>query len=278
MTSDDLFWIKIAFAGAVAVVGLASTYVPWVLGRRASSERMLGLSNTFAAGVLGGAGVIHLLGAGIGAFHTALPTFAYPLALLLAGVGFLFILLIEDVIVPGHPGHDASPPQENSAAVQHEMDWHPAGQGSAIYPVILLIVLSVHSVILGLALGAQSALSGALIVFLAILAHKGAAGLALGVGFQRAGLTHRQALGRLTFFSVMTPLGIIAGAAIGGMLTGRADTLFEAVFDSIGAGTFMYIAALDIIKTEFDHHRDHAQKWLAAAAGFGIMALLAIWI
>lgn len=147
-----------------------------------------------------------------------------------------------------------------------------------MYPVILLIVLSIHSVILGLALGSQSALSGALIVFLAILAHKGAAGLALGVGFQRAGLTHRQAMGRLAFFSVMTPLGIIAGAVIGGALAGRSDMLFEAVFDSIGAGTFMYIAALDIIKTEFDHQRDHAQKWLAAAAGFGFMALLAIWI
>lgn len=100
----------------------------------------------------------------------------------------------------------------------------------------------------------------------------------MGVGFQRAGLAHRQAMGRLAFFSVMTPLGIIAGAVIGGALTGRSDMLFEAVFDSIGAGTFMYIAALDIIKTEFDRQRDHAQKWLAAPAGFGFMALLAIWI
>lgn len=40
----------------------------------------------------------------------------------------------------------------------------------------------------------------------------------------------------------------------------------------------MYIAALDIIKTEFDSQTYHAQKWLAATAGFGIMAILAIWI
>ncbi len=278
MGSGDLFWIKVVFAIAVAAVGLSGTYLPWVLGRRGPSERVLALSDTFAAGVLGGAGMIHLLGSGIDAFHVALPTLAYPLALLLAGGGFLFILLIEGVIVPGHPGHDASPPQPSSAAVQHEMDWHPGRQGSAIYPVILLIVLSVHSVILGLALGAQSALSGALILFLAIVAHKGAAGIALGVGYQRAGVTHRRALPQLTFFSAMTPLGIIAGAGIGVALTGRADTPFEAVFDSIGAGTFMYIAALDIIKLEFERHGDHAQKWLAAAAGFGIMALLAIWV
>ena len=37
---------------------------------------------------------------------------------------------------------------------------------------------------------------------------------------------------------------------------------------------FMYIVVVDIIKTEFDHQRSHAQKWLAATAGFGFMALL----
>ncbi len=228
--------------------------------------------------MLGGAGLIHLLSAGVDKFHAALPDLAYPFALLLAGAGFLFILLIEGVIVPGHPGHDASPLQPGPSAVQHEMDWHPGGSRSAVYPAILLIVLSVHSVILGLALGAQSALASAVIVFLAIVAHKGAAGIALGVGYQRAGLTHREAMPRLAFFSAMTPLGIVAGASIGAMLTGRADVFFEAVFDSLGAGTFLYIAALDIIKTEFDGPRYHAQKWLAAAAGFAIMALLAIWI
>ncbi len=137
--------------------------------------------------------------------------------------GFLFILLIEGVIVPGHPGHDESPPPPSTAAAQHEVDWHPGGQKSAIYPVILLIVLSVHSVILGLALGAQGAFSGALILFLAIVAHKGAAGLALGVGYQRSGMTYRRAMPQLGFFSAMTPLGIVAGAGIGAVLTGHGS-------------------------------------------------------
>jgi zinc transporter 1/2/3 len=278
VSSGDLFWIKVVFAVVVAVVGLSGTFVPWMLGKRGASERLLALSDTFAAGVLGGAGLIHLLSDGIDKFHAALPDIAYPLALLLAGAGFLLILLIEGVVVPGHPGHDASPPPPGPAAVQHEMDWHPAGSGPAIYPLILLVVLSVHSVILGLALGAQSAAAGALIVFLAIIAHKGAAGIALGVGYQRAGLTHRQALPQLGFFSAMTPIGILAGASIGVALSGRADTLFEAVFDSLGAGTFLYIAALDILKTEFDSPHYHGQKWVAAAAGFAIMAALAIWI
>lgn len=278
MSSVELFWIKVAFAAVVAVVGLSGTLLPWVLGGRGASERGLALSDTFAGGVLGGAGIIHLLGGGIDRFHAALPSVAYPLALLLAGVGFLLILLIEGVIVPGHAGHDTSPPQPASAAVQHEIDWHPGGSGSAAYPAILLVVLSVHSVILGLALGAQSAVAGAFIVFLAIVAHKGAAGFALGVGYQRLGLTHRRAMPQLGFFSAMTPAGIVVGAIVGAALAGRADALFEAIFDSLGAGTFIYIATLDIIKMEFESPRYHAEKWLAAALGFGIMAVLAIWV
>lgn len=278
MSNVDLFWIKVVFAAAVAAVGLSGTLLPWMLRGRGASERVLALSDTFAGGVLGGAGVVHLLGSGIDQFHAALPHLAYPLALLLAGVGFLLILLIEGVIVAGHHGHDVSPPQPASAAVQHEMDWHPGGRGAASYPVILLVVLSVHSVILGLALGAQSALAGALIVFLAIVAHKGAAGFALGVGYQRAGLPHRRALPQLAFFSVMTPIGIVAGASIGAALSGRADLLFEGIFDSLGAGTFIYIATLDIIKMEFDSPQFRAAKWTTAAVGFGVMAVLAIWI
>lgn len=278
MTRSDLFVVKLGFAAAVAGVGLLGSFLPWVVGRRGSSPQVLALSDTFAGGVLGGAGLIHLLGSGISEFHVALPRLAYPLALLLAGAGFLLILLIEAVIVPGHPGHDAPPPEPASAAVEHEMDWHPGGTGSSAYPVILLVVLSVHSVILGLALGVQSALAGAVIVFLAIVAHKGAAGFALGVGYQRSNLTYRRAMPQLGFFSAMTPIGIVVGASIGIGLSGRADALFQAVFDSIGAGTFLYIAALDIIKTEFDDPDNHAAKWAAAVVGFGIMAVLAIWL
>lgn len=278
MSSTGLFLIKLVFAAGVAAVGLSGSLLPWIVGGRGTSDRVLALSDTFAGGVLGGAGLIHLLGSGADEFRIALPRVVYPLALLLAGTGFLLILLIEGVIVAGHRGHDLSPPQPASAAVEHEMDWHPGGSGSAAYPVILLVVLSVHSVILGLALGAQSALSGTVIVFLAIVAHKGAAGFALGVGYQRSGLPRRRALPQLGFFTAMTPLGIVVGASVGVALTGRSDALFQAVFDSLGAGTFLYIAALDIIKTEFDNPRYHAEKWGAAVLGFAIMAVLAIWI
>jgi len=46
----------------------------------------------------------------------------------------------------------------------------------------------------------------------------------------------------------------------------------------VGAGTFLYIATLYIIRTEFELPDDNTQKWLLAAGGSGIMAVLAFWI
>lgn len=272
----DLFVVKLLFAVVIAGIGLFGTWLPWRLGARGTNQRRLALSDTFAAGVLGGAGLIHLLGDGMGAFEAALPHVSYPLAPLLAGAGFLLILLIEAVVVPGHPGHDETALIDGTAGLRHEADAHP--ESTSVYPVILLAVLSVHSVILGLALGAQSAFAGAAVVFLAIVAHKAAAGVALGVGFERQGLTYRRALPRLSFFSVMTPAGIVLGAVLGEILSDQAGQVFEAVFDSVGAGTFLYIAALDIINTEFGDPGDHGRKWTTAALGFGLMAVIALWM
>lgn len=283
MATVDLFWVKVAFALGILAVGLAGALLPWGIGSKESAQRNLALSDTFAGGVLGGAGLIHLLSGGIDGFRTAVPGLAYPLALLLAGAGFLLILLIEGVIVPGHletPEPDAA---ARPAAVQHETGWplHPEpgrARGHRAQAIVLLVVLSVHSVILGLALGAQLALSGAVVVFLAIVAHKAAAGFALGVSYQRAGFTRPRATPPVVLFSAMTPLGILLGAGAGVVLASHADQVFQATFDSIGAGTFLYIAALDIIKNEFESPDLRWQKWCAAALGFGTMAILAIWI
>ena len=62
------------------------------------------------------------------------------------------------------------------------------------------------------------------------------------------------------------------------MLAAHAGRLFEATFDSIAAGAFLYIAALDIIRTEFDNPQYEWEKWLAAPLGFGTMAVLALWL
>ena len=86
----NLFLIKIAFALVIFVLG-------WVGALLSLLPRRGGPSVKFMAGL------IHLLSGGMDAFQRMAPTQQYPFALLLAGAGFLLILLIEGVIVTGPP-------------------------------------------------------------------------------------------------------------------------------------------------------------------------------
>ena len=104
------------------------------------------------------------------------------------------------------------------------------------------------------------------------------AGFALGVSYFRAGTSLRRTAPVAVIFSSMTPLGILAGTAVDALISQDSRVLFEAIFNSIGAGTFLYIATLDIIRTEFELPGDNWQKWLLATTGFGIMSAIAVWI
>jgi zinc transporter 1/2/3 len=117
-----------------------------------------------------------------------------------------------------------------------------------------------------------------LTIFIAIMAHKAMAGFALGVNYRRTGASLRRTVRVAALFASMTPAGILAGTAIYALISIGGRDLFEAIFNSIGAGTFLYIATLDIIRTEFELPGDNWRKWLLAAGGFGIMSVLAVWV
>jgi zinc transporter 1/2/3 len=184
----NLFLIKTGFALAIFVLGWIGALLSLLPRRGTTSVKIMALGDTFAGGVLGGAGLIHLLSGGMDAFRRVAPALQYPFALLLAGAGFLFILLIEGVIVTGPPAA-ALHGSYHSLGTRHELVEPEQEQPvRRPYAFLLLLVLSVHSLIVGAALGAQGAIRSAFVVFLAIVAHKAVAGFALGVGYRRTGL------------------------------------------------------------------------------------------
>ena len=269
--------LKLIFTAVVFTTGALGVLAPWALSIVGTGDRFMIWGDTFAGGVLAGAGLVHLLSDGADGFRGLAPGLHYPLAFVLAGAGFFLILLIEAVIMGGADPTE-SPLHCGSRGASHEIgsrertnDWLPES-------LILLLVLSVHSVILGLALGAQTSMATAAAVFIAIMAHKAMAGFALGISYRRAGASLQQAAPAAAFFSSMTPVGILAGSGVYALISPEGRQWFEAIFNSVGAGTFLYIATLDIFRTEFELPGDNWQKWLWATGGFGIMAALAIWI
>jgi len=169
------------------------------------------------------------------------------------------------------------------------------GEAEAAVPLILLIILSVHSVLAGTAMGLESSLFSTIIVFVAIIAHKFFAAFALGISMQDSNVTGSTFQRRMITFSLMTPLGIVVGAVLSQILESNAALTIEAVFGAVAAGTFIYVAVLEIIDDVFatpkgnpldfvyariglsvSAKNDHRLYFVFMGIGIGIMAILAI--
>lgn len=251
----DPFVTKLLMAAVLFIFGFAGGTIPRMLATSKRGETLLTLGGGFAGGVFLGAGTIHLLGDSHEFFAQATGGAEYPYFLLVGGVGFLLILFLEKVLVSR---------EETEAA-------------SGSHPFVLLIVLSLHSFIAGTALGLETETAAAIILLVAILAHKSFAAFALGSSFQEHGLARRRYFALLSIFAIMTPLGVMLGAGLSSVLQSQTALEFEAIFDGLAGGTFIYVASMDVIGHTFDDARLKRAKFAAIALGFALMALLAIW-
>ena len=263
------FPMILLWAGIIAIVGTAGVFAPWLAARRAS-EQVIAYGNSFAGGVLLAAGLIHLLADAHEGFATTYPKLDYPAAYAIATLAFLLVLGIERVIPRAMEAGDEQDTPEAAAMLN-------AGTGHGLTPYLLLLTLSIHSLIAGVTLGISTA-AGAGVLLIAILAHKGAAGFALGSIFEESGIPPRRRIPALLVFVCSTPVGVIlGGVAIEAF--GEGSGAAEAWFKAIAAGTFLYIATLDIVREEFfPGGTNRGRRLIWAFLGAGIMALVAIWM
>lgn len=254
-----MFDYKMAAMAVVAATGLVGGLLPVRLHRLTAGDRWLSWGNAFSGGVFLGAGLMHLLPDSRDTFRAAGITDDFPLGFMLAGVGFLGILILEKVALKGR---DLS-----------TMDMHT--QGSSW---VLFLVLSIHSIIAGISLGLETGTIASLAILIAILAHKGFAAFALGSHMENNRIAHRRLLSTILIFSIMTPLGIVAGSLGRVFFEGNTADIVEAAFDGLSAGTFLYISTLEIFSETFSEYSEPRQKSIFAILGFAGMAVLAIFV
>ena len=211
------------------------------------------LGQALASGVFLGAGLIHMLGDSANQFEQL--HIRYPLAFLLAGVTFLIFLFLE------HWGR--------------EINEH-AGNKSKSFVMIAMLMLSIHSVLAGAALGLGENSSVVFILLLAILAHKWAASFALAVQINQSTLNHKLGLILFLIFCLMTPFGILMGTVISSSLD--KNVYLEPVFNALAAGTFLYLGTLHGLSRSFMIEKCcNLKNFTFVVIGFSVMAVVAIW-
>jgi zinc and cadmium transporter len=246
-----------AYAAAILLGSLAGGSLPLLGGMRRSDALL-----SFSAGVMLGAGFIHMLpeaveGAG---FRTI------PFVL----VGFLFLFLLERFVLvhvcaepgplPGEPGHGHPGHDHQHGATGCQV--HTLGLAA-------FLGLSLHTLVDGFALGAASIEAGlGFLVFLAILAHKIPSSFSLTSILAAEGYTRGRALLMNGLFALMVPAGAGLYLALRGAVRVEAFTSYAL---AASAGTFLHLALSDILP---DLHRRGGSRLRLSAALLTGMAVM----
>jgi zinc transporter 1/2/3 len=139
--------------------------------------------------------------------------------------------------------------------------------------VLLAGALCVHSILEGMALGAQQSMKDTEDIMIAIAAHKGLAAYALGASIVESKASTSKFWTTVITFATATPVGIFLGYGFSSMSSGAGG----AAMSALASGTFLYVAMMEVIPKELASPNLRLPKMCMLLLGFGLMSLLAVW-
>ncbi|KAG8387081.1 hypothetical protein BUALT_Bualt03G0216200 [Buddleja alternifolia] len=150
---------------------------------------------------------------------------------------------------------------------------------------VLELGIVVHSVIIGIALGASESPKTIRPLIAALTFHQFFEGIGLGGCITQAKLNSRAVATMALFFSLTTPVGIAIGIVVSNIYseTSPMALIVEGVFNSASAGILIYMALVDLLSADFMSPRmqnnGKLQLWANASVllGAGCMSVLAKW-
>lgn len=193
---------------------------------------------------------------------------------------FSVILLIDRVLLPGHHDHghedhdeSASNKLSNKLSTklnEDEVDApHEHDHSNAIGPYMLIVAMGVHAIFEGLALGLLTDFAGFLGFMMAIVFHKWAECMAVGISFLKNNVPKLNSIIALAIFAFLTPSGILAG-----IIFSDTKPKIKAILMGISAGTFLYIAIAEVLAEEFNSKKNALSKYMAYLAGASVMIIV----
>ncbi|XP_002735524.1 zinc transporter ZIP3-like [Saccoglossus kowalevskii] len=294
------------------------------------SHRIMALLNCFSGGVFLGTCFLALLPAARMKLTDLLGqegvTLSYPVSEVFLMIGFIFILMVEQVVLtcqkrdccmpsfrentlelamvnmgspeamrrlvddssesedmkelgdshqtinrkPNHKMNGGRHHHDNKELGHTHLDLDNTGPMRAI---ILLLALSVHSLLEGMAFGLQEDTPRIINLFIAIIIHESLASLAFGVSLVRTPRSTRAVFFFVLLFCIMLPVGIGIGITIE-TAPGLTAQFISAFLQSFAAGTFVYVSFFEILMHEFEPDSDRILKVIFLIVGVSTIAAL----
>ncbi len=203
----------------ILIVSLAGGFFPLVR-QDANSQNAFPSGKAFTSGVFLALSLTVMLPGAFGLWQKILQHHVYPMATYISIGTFILLLATEHRL--DHLKQDAEP-------------------HSVIIPIVMTVMIGICSFMLGTALGVSDTLS-AIMVFIAIIAHKGSASFALALTMVKSKMTRWQTYLAFGCFAIATPLGILIGSIVNQYAKGSDVLVFKATVISMASGVFLYLA------------------------------------
>ncbi|XP_058096338.1 zinc transporter 8-like [Magnolia sinica] len=150
---------------------------------------------------------------------------------------------------------------------------------------VLELGIVVHSVIIGISLGASQSPSTIRPLLVALSFHQFFEGMGLGGCIVQAKFKVRLMAFMAVFFSLTTPIGIALGFAVSSVYHENSPTalIVEGIFNSASAGILIYMSLVDLLAADFMSPRIQSNGMLQLGVnaslllGAGCMSLMAKW-
>jgi zinc transporter ZupT len=244
-------------AFAAVLIFLTAIAIAYLLKKKSGlkAAESIEWGDALASGIFLGAAFFHMLPDATQTFRHVYPNQTFPLSEAICVAGFLLLLMLERLSLIY-----SSIPSKNTV------------------PIILGLILIIHAVTEGVALGIGSTFPETLMLFIAILAHKGSESFAFCITLLKQQIPFRKIFFIIVFFALMTPLGIGIGAMVNEFSFARHGEIMAATFNAFAAGTFLYISTLHHI--HFHQHTHDTQgllEFISLVFGATIMGVIALW-
>ncbi|XP_011264587.1 protein zntC isoform X1 [Camponotus floridanus] len=150
-------------------------------------------------------------------------------------------------------------------------------QNTSIQGLLTVLALSFHAIFEGLAVGLEPSISSVVYLAAAIATHKLVISFCVGMELYVAGASTRATLGYLSIFSMVTPIGIGIGLALG-HLKNDSENLgtTPTILQGMAAGTLLYVVFFEVLARERANEKSGLLQLVAIIVGFTLMLGLQI--
>ncbi|KAF8007626.1 hypothetical protein BT93_K1583 [Corymbia citriodora subsp. variegata] len=306
---------KLGAIASILVAGAVGVCLP-ILGKRVPAlhpERsVFFIIKAFAAGVILSTGFIHVLPDAFESLTSPCLSetpWEFPFAGFVAMLAALGTLMVDTVATSYYKrlhaskaGSDnnvvgdqekAGEDQGHSHAHTHATHGHSHGPISTdsellrhrVISQVLELGIVVHSVIIGISLGASESPNTIRPLVAALSFHQFFEGMGLGGCITQAKFKRRSVVVMALFFSLTTPVGIAIGLGITNVYDENSPMalIVEGIFNAASSGILIYMALVDLLAADFMSPRLQNNGRLlfgtnvALLFGAGCMSLLAVW-